>query len=96
MVVVAGRLLSKLGLAATWVVGMGRYWDDPRAVLLQHLGLGSIAYVFVMALLLWLVIWPLGAARWSYKRVLTFVALVAPLGLLNARVDGQTVERRSR
>jgi hypothetical protein len=73
-----------LGLAATWVVGMGRYWDDPRAVLLQRLGLGSIAYVFVMALLLRLVIWPLGASKWSYARVLTFVALVAPPAILYA------------
>jgi hypothetical protein len=73
-----------LGLVATWIVGMGRYWDDSRAVLLQHLGLGSIAYVFVLALFLWLVIWPLGPADWSYGRVLTFVALVAPPAILYA------------
>jgi hypothetical protein len=73
-----------LGLAATWLVGMGRYWDDPGAVLLQHLGVGSIVYVFVLALLLWAIIWPLGAAGWSYGRVLTFVALVAPPAILYA------------
>ena len=73
-----------LGLAATWIVGMGRYWDDPRAVLLQRLGLGSVVYVFVLAVLLWLVIWPLGPNQWSYRRVLTFVALVAPPAILYA------------
>jgi hypothetical protein len=72
------------GLGATWIVGMGRYWDDPRAVLLQRVGVGSIVYVFVMALLLWAVIWPLGALKWSYARVLTFVALVAPPAILYA------------
>jgi hypothetical protein len=28
------------GLARTWIVGIGRWWDDPGARLLQHLGLG--------------------------------------------------------
>ena len=74
-----------LGLAATWLVGMGRYWDDPDARLLQHLGLGSVVYVFALSLLLWLVIWPLGPRRgWSYEKVLTFVALVAPPAILYA------------
>jgi hypothetical protein len=73
-----------LGLLATWIVGMGRYWDDPSAVLLQHLGAGSVAYVFVLSLLLWLVIWPLAPAGWSYLRVSTFVSLVAPPAILYA------------
>ena len=73
-----------LGLLATWIVGMGRYWDDPGAVLLQHLGVGSVVYVFVLAFFLWLVIWPLGPANWSYVRVLTFVGLVAPPAVLYA------------
>src|SRR3712207_7552248 len=42
------------GLACTWLVGVGRYWDNPRASLLQHLGVGSVVYVFALALLLWL------------------------------------------
>jgi hypothetical protein len=32
------------GLVCTWLVGMGRWWDDPGANLLQHLGLGSVIY----------------------------------------------------
>jgi len=31
-----------LGLLLRWLVGMGRWWEDPRAGLLQHLGIGSI------------------------------------------------------
>jgi hypothetical protein len=73
-----------LGLVATWIVGMGRYWDDPGARLAQHLGLGSVVYVFALSLLLWLVIGPLGPRRWSYRGVLTFVALVSPPAILYA------------
>jgi hypothetical protein len=28
------------GLVLTWLAGVGRYWDSPRADLWQHLGLG--------------------------------------------------------
>jgi hypothetical protein len=27
------------GIVCTWIVGMGRWWDDPHANLLQHLGI---------------------------------------------------------
>lgn len=72
------------GLACTWAVGAGRWWDDPRAGLLQHLGVGSLVYVFVLAGLLWVVARPLGPRRWSYRHVLTFVALTAPPAALYA------------
>lgn len=72
------------GLACTWAVGAGRWWDDPRAGLLQHLGVGSLVYVFVLAGLLWSVARPLGPRRWSYVHVLTFVALTAPPAALYA------------
>lgn len=72
------------GLACTWVVGAGRWWDDPGAGLLQHLGVGSLVYVFVLAGLLWVVARPLGPRRWSYGHVLTFVALTAPPAALYA------------
>jgi hypothetical protein len=66
------------GLICTWLVGMGRYWDNPRVGLLQHLGVGSVVYVFVLAFFLWLIIWPLRPRHWSYWRVLAFVSLVSP------------------
>jgi hypothetical protein len=72
------------GLCCAWLVGIGRYWDNPRVGLAQHLGLGSVAYVFVLALFLWLIVWPLRPQHWSYFRVLTFVSLVSPPAILYA------------
>lgn len=73
-----------LGIFCTWLVGMGRYWDNPRVSLLQHLGIGSVVYIFVLALLLWLIAWPLKPRDWSYFRVLAFVSLVSPPAILYA------------
>jgi hypothetical protein len=71
-------------LACTWIVGMGRWWDDPGASFLQKLGVGSVVYVFVLAALLWLVILPLKPEDWAYRRVLTFVAMTSPPAILYA------------
>ena len=73
-----------LGLACTWIVGVGRYWDNPRVGLLQHLGVGSVVYIFALSLFLWLIVWPLKPQHWSYMRVLTFVSLVSPPAILYA------------
>ena len=72
------------GLICTWLVGMGRYWDDPGANLLQHLGLGSVIYIFLLSFLLWLLILPLRPKAWSYFGVLTFVSLTSPPAVLYA------------
>src|SRR5262245_4439239 len=72
-----------VGFLLTWIVGMGRWWEDPRANLLQHLGVGSLAYVVVLALFLWLIIWPV-VPRASYRNVLTYVTLTAPPAALYA------------
>lgn len=73
-----------LGLLFTWLVGIGRYWDNPRANTLQHLGLGSIAYVFVLTTFLWLLLMPLRPASWSYRHILTFISAVSVPGFLYA------------
>ncbi|HEX8476265.1 MAG TPA: hypothetical protein VF666_19855 [Pyrinomonadaceae bacterium] len=73
-----------LGLLSTWVVGMGRWWDDPGAHMLQHLGVGSLIYIFILSLMLWLVVLPLKPKAWSYVHVLTFVALTSPPAILYA------------
>jgi len=73
-----------VGVVATWIVGIGRWWDDPGARLLQHLGAGSLIYIFLLALLLWLIIWPLKPERWSYRHVLTFVSLTSFPAILYA------------
>ena len=73
-----------IGLVCTWLVGAGRYWDNPRVGLLQHLGVGSVIYIFVLSLFLWLVIWPLRPRNWTYFKVLTFISLVSPPAALYA------------
>lgn len=73
-----------IGLVCTWLVGIGRYWDNPRVGLLQHLGVGSVIYVFVLSLFLWLIIWPMRPRHWSWFRMLTFVTLVSPPAVLYA------------
>ena len=73
-----------LGLFCAWIVGMGRYYDNPRVGLLQHLGIGSVIYVFAFALFLWLIALPLRPPHWSYLRVCTFVSLVAPPAIIYA------------
>jgi hypothetical protein len=80
---VTGKHLA-LGLLCTWLVGMGRYWDNPRVNLLQHLGVGSVVYVFVLSLFLWLIVWPLRPKNWSYFRVLVLVTLVSPPAIIYA------------
>ena len=79
-----GHLYLAFGLVCTWLAGIGRYWDNPRAETWQYLGLGSLAYVLVLAAFLWLLIWPLRPSNWSYRGVLTFVGLTSPPGLLYA------------
>ncbi len=66
-----------IGLLGTWIVGMGRYWDDPGAKLLQHLGMGSVIYIFVLAFLIWLIVYPYKVKHWNYFMVLTFISLTS-------------------
>lgn len=79
----AGAYLA-FGLVCAWLAGLGRYWDNPRAALWQHLGLGSVAYVFVLAALLWALLAPLRPSRWTYRNVLLFVTLTSPPAFLYA------------
>lgn len=72
------------GLICTWLAGVGRYWDSPRADLWQYLGLGSVGYVFILALIIWLLLIPLKPAHWSYKNVLIFITLTSPPAILYA------------
>lgn len=65
------------GLTGTWVAGMGRYWDDKGATLLQHSGMGSVIYIFLLALFIWIIIKPLFVEDWNYFTVLTFISLTS-------------------
>ena len=73
-----------LGLACTWVVGIGRWWDDPRAPAWSRLGLGSLLYVIVLAIVLRLALLPLRVRNDRYFTVLTYVTLTAPPAILYA------------
>lgn len=66
-----------LGLVGTWLVGMGRYWDDTGANWMQHLGLGSVIYIFVLALFIWLILLPFKIQNWNYFIVVTFIGLTS-------------------
>lgn len=77
-----GHLLA--GMLGTWLAGMGRYWDHPDATVLQHLGLGSVAYVFVLAGFLWLILRPYRVEGLSYRLLLTFITLTSFPALLYA------------
>lgn len=78
------RAFLIFGLLFTWLAGVGRYWDNPKAHLWQHLGLGSVAYVFVLALIIWALLAPLRPQNWSYGNVLLFITLTAPPAVLYA------------
>lgn len=76
-----------LGIAATWIVGIGRTWDDPTVSLVRRTGIGSLAYVAFLACVLWAVAAPLQRTRerrLTLERVLAFVTLTAPPAALYA------------
>jgi len=79
-----GNYYLALGLLATLLAGMGRYWDNPKAELWQTFGLGSLAYVFILAIILWAIIKPLRPKNWTYKGVLIFVSMTSPPAILYA------------
>ena len=66
-----------VGIAGTWLAGIGRYWDHPDAKILQYAGLGSVIYIFLLAAFIWLIVLPYKPRRWKYKTVLTFVSLTS-------------------
>ncbi len=73
-----------LGLACTWLVGAGRHWDNPRVAPWEKTGLGSVAYVFVLAAVFFVFLLALRPRRSSFANLVTFIALTSPPGLLYA------------
>lgn len=72
-----------LGLVFTWIVGMGRWWDDPNAIVLQRFGVGSVVYVFVLSLMLWFDAKLLCREEgFTYGVVLTYVTMTSPPAIL--------------
>lgn len=79
-----GKAYLLFGIVTAWIVGIGRYWDHPKAELWQYAGLGSVLYIFMLALILWLLLMPLKPRNWSYQHVLTFVGLTSLPAILYA------------
>lgn len=73
-----------VGLLSTWLVGMGRYWDNLRANIWQHLGVGSVVYIFALSAFIWLILLPFKLKNWSYIRLLTFISLCSIPAILYA------------
>jgi len=71
-------------LGVTWLVGIGRYWDSPDANWVQHLGIGSVAYLFVMSVILWCAIQPIAKAPVTISRIFIFVGMSSLPALLYA------------
>jgi hypothetical protein len=72
------------GLLGTWIVGMGRYWDHKNASLLQHLGMGSLVYIFILAGFIWVIVKPYFVENWNYFIVVTFIGLTSFPAILYA------------
>jgi hypothetical protein len=72
------------GLATAWLAGIGRYWDHPDPHFVQRLGLGSLVIPFVLAGLVFALLYPLRPERWSYSHLLTFISLTSLPALLYA------------
>lgn len=79
-----GNYYVFFSIVLTWMAGIGRYWDSPRAEVWQYWGLGSVIYIFILAFLIWIIIKPLNPQNWSYKNVFVFVGLTSPTGYLYA------------
>ncbi|MBC8134493.1 MAG: hypothetical protein H8F28_01230 [Fibrella sp.] len=77
-------LYMLIGIGSAWLAGIGRYWDHRDAAWWQYAGLGSVVYILALALVLYLLLLPLRPNEWTYGRVLTFVGLTAPPGILYA------------
>ncbi|MEM6853606.1 MAG: hypothetical protein AAF593_04270 [Planctomycetota bacterium] len=79
-----GHAHLAVGVMVVWAVGAGRYWDSPRAEVLQKLGVGSLIYVPVLALILWWVSRALRPERSGYVKLVTFLTLTAPPAVVYA------------
>lgn len=71
-----------LGFTTTWLVGIARNWDYPDAPYVARAGLGSLAYIFVLALVLFVMAWPISYEKRNYWHVLTAISMTAGPGLV--------------
>jgi hypothetical protein len=79
----AGTYLA-IGLAITWIVGLGRTWDYTSAPWWFRTGLTSVVYALVLAGFIWVIGLALKPQRWRYQNVLLMVTMTALPGLIYA------------
>lgn len=74
-----------LGVAVTWLVGVGRWYDDPMADPVRLTGVGSIVYVLFLGTFIYLVARPLASAdsplRNAGKVIIAVMLTAAPAAL---------------
>jgi hypothetical protein len=78
------RVYLTVGLGITWLVGVGRTWDNPFAPLWLRSGLPSVAYAIALAGFIWVVVAALRPGRWTYRNVLLMTTMTAAPGLIYA------------
>lgn len=78
------RTYLLVGFAITWIVGFGRYWDNPSAPFLLRSGVTSIFYTLTLSAFIWLLVLGLKPERWSYRNVLLMVTMTALPGIIYA------------
>lgn len=72
------------GLVMVWIAGLGRYWDAPLEPVFMRSGLPSLIYIFVLGAFLYMFIFLLCPANWSYWRLVTLISMTAPPAFLYA------------
>lgn len=72
------------GMVWVWLAGIGRTWDNADAHIFLKTGLPSVMYVLALAFFLWIFIGCLRPRNWTYKRLVTFIAMTGMPGLLYA------------
>jgi hypothetical protein len=73
-----------VGLAITWLVGVGRTWDNAYAPLWLRSGLPSVLYAIALAGFIWAIVAALRPGRWTYRNVLLMLTMTAAPGLIYA------------
>lgn len=71
-----------LGFLTTWAVGIARNWDYPQAEPFAKAGLPSLAYIFLLSLLLFAFAWRVSYEPQNYWKFLTVVSMTAAPGLI--------------
>jgi hypothetical protein len=73
-----------LAVLGTWIAGIGRWVTDPDASLIQRTGIGSVAYILLLSMALYVVLWFVSTKKTRFFDVLAMVGMTAPPALVYA------------